>query len=101
MATPGGEAFFPLAITSKLVGSDISRTEFDWDQCKSQHQSIESILTSLIGVNDIMRTFTVTYGDAISESIESFLFLLECWKHLIFFNSPGTSVNTGLWNFGR
>lgn len=48
-----------------------------------------------------MRIFTVTYADAISESIEAFLFLLESWKHLIYFNSRGTGVHMGLWNFGR
>lgn len=53
-------------------------------------------LSILVGVTNTMRTFTVAYCYITSESAESFLFLFECLKDLIFHDKcPGPGVILG------
>lgn len=53
-------------------------------------------LSTLVGVTNTMRTFTVAYCYITSESAESFLFLFECLKDLIFHDRcPGPGVILG------
>lgn len=53
-------------------------------------------LSTLVGVTNTMRTFTVAYCYITSESAESFLFLFECMRDLIFHDRcPGPGVILG------
>lgn len=53
-------------------------------------------LSTLVGVTNTMQTFTVAYCYITSESAESFLFLFECLKDLIFHDKcPGPGVILG------
>lgn len=53
-------------------------------------------LSTLVGVTNTLQTFTVAYCYITSESAESFLFLFDCLKDLIFHNAcPGPGVILG------
>lgn len=53
-------------------------------------------LSTLVGVTNTMQTFTVAYCYITLESAESFLFLFECMRDLIFYDKcPGPGVIFG------
>lgn len=53
-------------------------------------------LSTLVGVTNTMRTFTVAYCFITSESAESFLFIFKCLQDLIFYDEcPGPGVILG------